>query len=34
MERQRTRSRRGFTLIDLMVTLTVIVVVAALVVPR
>jgi prepilin-type N-terminal cleavage/methylation domain-containing protein len=34
MERQRTRSRRGFTLIDLMVTLTVIVIVAALVVPR
>jgi len=34
MERQRTRSRRGFTLIDLMVTITVIVVMAALVVPR
>jgi len=34
MERQRTRSTRGFTLIDLMVTLTVIVVMAALVVPR
>jgi prepilin-type N-terminal cleavage/methylation domain-containing protein len=34
MKRLRTRSRRGFTLIDLMVTITVIVVVAALVVPR
>jgi Tfp pilus assembly protein FimT len=34
MERQGTRSRRSFTLIDLMVTLTVIVVMAALVVPR
>ena len=33
MKRHGTRSRRGFTLIDLLVTLTVIVVVAALVVP-
>jgi prepilin-type N-terminal cleavage/methylation domain-containing protein len=34
MGRQPTRSRRGFTLVDLMVTITVIVVVAALVVPN
>ncbi len=34
MGRGRTRARRGFTLIELMVTITVIVVVAALVVPR